>query len=30
MSIAYMKMSENNLHIQYAECIQIKNVRIRK
>ena len=30
MSITYMKMSENNLYIQKAECIQNKNLRIRK
>ena len=30
MSITYMKISENNLYVQYAECIQNKNLRIRK
>ena len=30
MSITYMKMSENNLHVQYAEGIQNKNLKIRK
>ena len=30
MSIPYMKISENNLHVQYAECIQNKNLRIDK
>ena len=30
MSITYMKMSENNLYVQYAESIQNKNLRIHK
>ena len=30
MSITYMKMSENNLYVHDAECIQNKNLRIRK
>ena len=30
MSITYMKMLENNLYVQYAECIQNKNFRIDK
>ena len=30
MSITYMKMSENNLYVQYAESIQIKNWQIDK
>ena len=30
MSITYMKMAENNLYVQYAECIQNKNLKIRK
>ena len=30
MSITYMKMLENNVYIQYAECIQNKNLRIHK
>ena len=30
MSITYMKMLENNLDVQYAECIQNKNLRIHK
>ena len=30
MAITYIKMSENDLYVQYAECIQNKNLRIRK
>ena len=30
MSITYMEISENNLYVQYVECIQNKNLRIRK
>ena len=30
MSITYMEMSENNIYVQYAECLQNKNLRIRK
>ena len=30
MSITYMKKSENNLYVQYAEFIQNKNLRILK
>ena len=30
MSITYMEISENNLYVQYAECIQNKNLRIHK
>ena len=30
MLITYMKMLENNLYVQYADCIQNKNLRINK
>ena len=30
MSITYMKMLENDLYVQYAECVQNKNLRIHK
>ena len=30
MSITYMKMSENNLYVQYAKFIQNKNLKIHK
>ena len=30
MSITYMKMLENNLYVQNAECIQNKNLKIHK
>ena len=30
MSITYMKTSENNLYVEYAECIQNKNLRSYK
>ena len=30
MLITYMKMLENNLYVQYADCIQNKNLRNNK
>ena len=30
MPITYMQMSENNLYVQYAECIQNKKLKIHK